>query len=423
MQRIIILLFIINVLNYSQINFSDYFEDKALRIDYIHTGDKTGDSYSLDELIEEKYYGGSKKNLIDPFNYGKYKVEIFDSASQKIIFAKHFATLFSEWQTTEEAKHVRKSFSESVQIPYPKNTIGVKFYSRDRKNILHEKFSFYVNPKNYFIKEENRLSFPSFEVLKNGDPQSKVDIVIIPEGYAKDEIDLFKRDCEKFSGYLFNASPFKENKNKFNIWAVEAPSIESGTDIPAKNLWKKTLLNSSFYTFDSERYLMTADNKSVRDLAANAPYDQIYILVNTSKYGGGSIYNHYSVCVSNNNASEYVFVHEFGHGFASLADEYYESGTSYQDFYPLDIEPLEANLTTLVNFDSKWKNLVDASTPIPTPKTSEYEDKVGAFEGGGYVDKNIYRPKFDCSMKSISVDNFCPVCKNAIIEVIEFFAD
>jgi hypothetical protein len=167
---------------------------------------------------------------------------------------------------------------------------------------------------------------------------------------------------------------------------------------------------------------MTTDYKSVRDLAANAPYDQIYLLVNSTKYGGGSIYNFYSICVNNNRAEEYIFTHEFGHGFASLADEYYESTTAYEDFYAKDVEPADPNITTLVDFDKKWKDLVDKDTPIPTPADDKYKNKVGAFEGGGYVDKGIYRPRFDCTMKSISVNNFCPVCKRAIEKMIQYYA-
>jgi hypothetical protein len=235
-------------------------------------------------------------------------------------------------------------------------------------------------------------------------------------------MNKFKEDCGRFAGYLFNVSPFKENRDNFNIWGVEAPSENSGTDIPKENIWKKTILNTNFYTFGLERYLMTADNKSVRDLAANAPYDQIYILVNTDEYGGGSIYNHYSVCASDNKYSEYVFVHEFGHGFASLADEYYTSDVAYEDFYPLDVEPLDPNLTTLVDFKSKWKDLVPDSIPIPTPAVEKYKNSVGAFEGGGYMAKGIYRPMMDCTMKSISVDNFCPVCKRAVRQMIDFYS-
>jgi hypothetical protein len=236
-------------------------------------------------------------------------------------------------------------------------------------------------------------------------------------------MNLFKEDCKKFAGYLFNSSPFRENKNKFNIWGIEAPSVESGTDIPKENIWKKTLVNSNFYTFETERYLMTTDNKTLRNVASNAPYDQIYILANSSKYGGGAIYNHYSISVTKDKNFEFIITHEFGHGFTSLADEYWTSDVAYQDFYSLDVEPTDPNLTTLVDFDSKWKDLVEDGIPIPTPNTDGFKEKVGAFEGGGYVEKGIYRPMYDCSMRSIKIDGFCPVCKRAIQQMINFYAE
>lgn len=420
----IILAFIILIqLNvFPQTNFDDHFENKTLRLDYYHTGDSVNDYYSFDELIEEPYWGGSKVNLIDKFDYGKYKFVVKDEKSGEEIYTRTYSTLFSEWQTTDEAKTTTKTFSETITFPFPKKVVVVEFYSRDRRNILHKKFEYKVDPNNYFIKKERTQQFENFKVLYNGDPSNKVDIVIIPDGYTKDEMQKFKDDCNKFSGFLFKTTPYKQNKDKFNIWAIDAPSKESGTDIPADNIWKSTIANSSFYTFDSERYLMIVDNKNLRNLASNAPYDQIFVLVNSSKYGGGSIYNHYSVCSSDNQYSDYVFTHEFGHGFAGLADEYYTSDVAYQDFYPLDIEPLEPNITTLVNFDSKWKDMVDKDTPIPTPDEKSYKNKVGAFEGGGYVAKGVYRPKQDCSMKSISVDNFCPVCQRAIQWVIDFYS-
>jgi len=340
-----------------------------------------------------------------------------------LIDSRTYSTLFHEWQTTAEADTTVKSFSETIVFPFPKNKVRVEFYSRDRKNNLIKKYEYNIDPGNYFISPERKHQFNSFQVLNSGDPSVKVDIVIIPEGYSKVEMDLFKEDCKKFAGFLFNCSPFKENKNKFNIWGLEAPSEESGTDVPANNIWKKTLLNTNFYTFNLERYLMTADNKTIRDIAANTPYDQIYILINTNIYGGGAIYNHYSVCTNNNPFSEYVFTHEFGHGFASLADEYYNSEIAYIDFYPLDVEPLDPNITTLINFDSKWKEVVDPSTPIPTPNDTIYKNVVGAFEGGGYVTKGIYRPQLDCTMKSISVNNFCKVCKKAIQQMIDFYTE
>jgi hypothetical protein len=416
-------LFFITIISFSnaQIEFDNYFYNKSLRIDYFHFGDSLNDSYAIDELIEEPYWGGSKNNLLDLFKYGNYIIKVFDNESNKLIFSKSYTTLFSEWQTTEEAKHTTKGFNETVIIPYPKKEVRVEFYSRDKKNNPLKKFEYIINPSNYFIKKENRHIYPTFDVVNNGDPSTKVDIVIIPEGYTKEEMEMFRKDCEKFSNYIFNSSPFKENKDKFNIRGIEAPSEESGTDIPADSLWKKTLLNTSFYTLDLERYLMTEDYKTVCDVAANVPYDQIYILVNSDNYGGGAIYNYYSVCVNQNRFEEYIFTHEFGHGFAGLADEYYTSDVTYEDFYPLDVEPLEPNLTTLVNFESKWADMVNDSIPIPTPEEPKYKDVVGAFEGGGYVSKGVYRPKMDCTMKSISVNNFCPVCKRAIQEMIDFY--
>ncbi|MGE5846211.1 MAG: M64 family metallopeptidase [Ignavibacteria bacterium] len=408
---------------FAQNKFDDFFLNKTLRIDYYHTGSHDSDYYSIDQLKEEPFWGGSKKNLIDNSNVGSYKFIMYDFKTGKEIFSHTYSTLFDEWQTTAEADSTVKSFSETVTAPFPKSKVKIGFFTRNRKNILIRRFEYSIDPKNYFISAERNKEYNNFQVQYSGNSAEKGDIVILPEGYTEDEMNKFKEDCKRFAGYLFNASPFRENKDKFNIWGVEAPSEDSGTDIPPEKIWKKTILNTNFYTFDLERYLMTADNKSVRDLAANAPYDQIYILVNTGEYGGGSIYNHYSVCTSDNKYSEYIFVHEFGHGFASLADEYYTSDVSYKDFYPLDIEPLDPNLTTLVDFNLKWKDLVADSIPIPTPSIDKYKNSIGAFEGGGYMAEGIYRPMMDCTMKSISVDNFCPVCKRAILQMIDFYTE
>lgn len=421
-MKTISLLIIFSSLLLAQIKFDDYFENKTLRIDYYHTGDSTSDYYSIDELKEEPYWGGSQVNLIDIFNYGSYKTEVFDDSSNKEIYSRTYSTLFHEWQKTEEARKTTRTFSETFIMPFPKEKVRVEFYTRDWYNNFIKKFTYRIDPNDYFISQERSNVYKSFKVQYSGDPSKKIDIVIIPEGYTKDDMDKFKNDCKKVSGYLFNTAPFKENKDKFNIWGIEAPSEQEGTDIPADHIWKKTLLNTSFYTLNLKRYLMTMDNKKVRDIASNAPYDQIYILVNTSDYGGGAIYNYYSVCVSDNPYSEYIFVHEFGHGFAYLADEYSEKNSPYINFYNFKVEPTEPNLTTLVNFKSKWEDLVKRSTPIPTPATSEYEKAVGAFEGGGYVEKGIYRPMEDCEMRSISINNFCVVCKRAIQEMIDFYS-
>ena len=420
-MRTIIIFLSVTATVFPQLNFDELFYDKTLRVDYFHTGNSESDSYSIDELIEEPFWGGSKVNLIDIFNYGKYKVEVFDQASGIMIYSRTYTTLFNEWQTTDEADQTTKSFSESFVLPFPMNPVRLEFYSRNKINELIKKYEYNIDPESYFINSERSAKYKNFEVMISGEPAKKVDIVIIPDGYTNEEMDKFKLDCDRFAEYLFGNTPFKENKDKFNIWGIMAPSEDSGTDIPAKNIWVNTVVGTAFYTFDLDRYLMTRANKDLRTIASYAPYDQIYIMVNFAKYGGGSIYNFYSVCVSDNRYSDYIFVHEFGHGFASLGDEYSTSDVTYEDFYSTEVEPLDPNLTTLINFESKWKDLVEESTPIPTPNTEEYKNKVGAFEGGGYMKKGIFRPTENCTMKSISVDNFCPVCKRAIQKMIDFY--
>ena len=405
-----------------KIIFDNYFSEKTLRIDYCHSGNKENEIYSIDELIEEPIWGGSKINLIDKFNYGKYKFEVYDSLSNILIYSRGYSTLFGEWQTTEQAKNTWKTFSETITFPYPQNAIIVKFYSRDRNNLWNKKFEYIVNPDNYFISKEKRNKCAVFKVHYSGSPFVKLDIVIIPDGYTKDEIDLFKKDCGRFAKYLLDTNPFTNNKDKINIWGVEAISEESGTDLPGENIWKNTIVNTNFYTFNSERYLTTRDNKILHNLAANAPYDQIFILVNTKKYGGCGIYNFYSLASSNNKDSNFLLIHEFGHAFAGLADEYYTSDVSLQDFYPLNLEPWEPNITTLTDFDSKWKDMVDKDIPVPTPEIDKYKNKIGVFEGAGYAEKGIYRPSVNCTMKSVSYNNFCPVCRVAIQKMIDFYS-
>lgn len=401
--------------------FEKYFEDKALRLDYYHTGNDQEEIYSFDEMTIEPFWGGSKTNLIDTFEYGKYYFKVYSEKTEELIYSRGYSTLFGEWQTSDEAKETWRTVSESIVIPFPKDSVRVAFFSRNWEGEFEKKFEYHVDPFSYFIKRDRTLVYPTFDVMIHGDPEKKVDIIILPEGYQAEEMGKFIKDCKTFKEGLFAFSPFTENKEKFNIRAVLAPSAESGSDIPADTIWKRTILNSSFYTFDSERYLMTYDNKSVRALAANAPYDQIYILVNTDKYGGGAIYNHYNLSVTKNGLSAKIIVHEFGHGFAGLGDEYYESSTGYNEFYNLNAEPWESNLTTLVDFESKWKYKLKKKTPIPTPNDEKYSKKIGVFEGGGYVAKGVYRPMVDCLMKTFNGNDFCPVCAESIQGMIDFY--
>ncbi|MDO9257026.1 MAG: M64 family metallopeptidase [Bacteroidales bacterium] len=401
--------------------FDDWFINKTLRIDYYHTGNSKSELYSIDQVKSEPYWGGSHVTLIDTLNYGEYYFKIFDVRSNTLIYSHGYCALFDEWQFTEEAKHTSRTFTETAVMPFPKNDVRIEFFSRNFLGIYEKKFEYTIAVTDYFISPERQMVFPVYDALISGDPAQKVDIVILPEGYTPVEMDKFKADCDKFTAGLFTFEPYAKNRDKFNIRAVLAPSTESGTDIPGEKVWKNTIMNSSFYTFDSERYLMTYDNKSVRNLAANTPYDQIYILVNSSKYGGGAIYNYYSTSVNSNSSSAKIFVHEFGHGFAALADEYDDGSTSFNDMYPLNLEPWEPNITTLVKFETKWKDMLPANTPVPTPIENGSGMKLGVYEGGGYVAKGVYRPASDCLMRTFRGNEFCPVCNAAIQKMLDFY--
>lgn len=402
--------------------FDSVFTKGAMRLDYIHAGTADQENYYLDEWIAEPYWGGSKTHLIDPFKYGNYYFEVYDQNTGALIYSRGYSSLFGEWQTTLEAKNTARSFQESVVFPMPKNSVVVKLYARNWNGKFVKQTEYKIDPKNYFIKRGLRKEYPVYQALVQGDPANKVDIVILPDGYTQDQMELFISDCDKFAKELFNYYPYSKYKDRFNISGVLAPSKESGADIPKDSIWRNTLLGSSFYTFDSERYCMTTENKAIRDVAANVPYDQIYILVNSEKYGGGAIFNFYNLSVNSNEQAGKIFIHELGHGFAGLGDEYYDSSTSYNDFYNLEVEPWEPNITTLVDFDSKWKHLLADSIPVPTPDSVIYQNSLGVFEGGGYSAKGIYRPKKDCLMKTFNGDEFCDACSEAIIKMINLYS-
>lgn len=421
---IIIFLFQISFAQQADINFDNYFISKSMRFDYYHAGNSDTETIYPEQLKQEPHWGGSKTNLIDTFNYGKYRVMVYDSLSNNLIYSRGYCTLFQEWQATPEAKNIDKSFYEAVTFPYPKQTIKFKIQSRNKKNVFTTINSQYISPNNYFIKKETPVNYKNYKLVDSGDPSKKVDMVIISDGYTQQEMAKFKSDAQRFTNKLLKSAPFNEHQDKFNIWVIEAISLESGTDIPGKGIWKNTILNSSFYTFNSERYLTTQDIKSLRDIVALVPYDQIYILVNTEKYGGGGIYNFYNLCSSDDDLSEMVFLHEFGHGFGGLADEYYTSDVSVECYYSKEVEPWEPNITNLVDFDNKWKHLIKKKNPIPTPQTKKYHDEIGVFEGAGYVEKGLYRPYYSCMMKSLQGNNgFCPVCKKTIIDMINFYSE
>lgn len=403
----------------SKAQFSKYFEGETLRLDYFHCGNAENEKYFFDKLIQEPFWGGSEINLIDTKGYGNHFVEVRTADADELIYSRGYCTLFDEWQTTDEAKTTSCCYPESVVIPFPREKVVVSIISRAKDGKLEKKFEYQVDPQSYFIKKE-REKLPVFEVVRSGDSKNKVDIVLLPEGYTENQEELFRDDCREFADEFFKYSPYSENKDKFNIRGVWAASKDEGPDVPGKNIWNKTRLNGSYYTFDSERYLMIRDFQGVRDVAGNAPYDYIYILANTTKYGGGAIYNFYGISAAHHDSETgKIYIHEFGHLFAGLGDEYV-GGVEYSEFYPTSVEPWEPNLTTLVDFGRKWKDMLPAGTAIPTAPKSENSQKLGVYEGGGYVSKGVYRPWMNCLMNNLhTIDIFCPVCSKAIQEMID----
>lgn len=431
-------------------DFHQYFLIKTMRIDYYFTGIKGETIISLDQIKEEPIWAGNLHNLIDTLNYGNHKVEIYDKSTNTLIFSRGFSSLFQEWQTTDEATAGNyRTFSASVLIPYPKKPIRFVHLSRNRRGDFEAEFEADIDPASRSIRRDKPHSgFKRKAFIENGSPHEKVDILFLPEGYTKKELRQFRNDVKHYINVLFEAPPFNEYRNCFNVWYLEVPSEESGIDNPRESIFVKSAFGLTYNSFDSDRYILAFDNKRIRDIAANAPYDQLYFIVNSKKYGGGGIYNLYSTCYTHDSAdenawwSDYVFVHEFGHAFGGLADEYYSSDVAYNEFYPLDVEPWEPNITPIANPKTiKWKAFIEPGTPVPTPwdkaefdaipyknqearsrflRQQEYWDKVGAFEGAGYVSTGQYRPYLDCKMFSKSLVDFCPVCQQSIIRVIKF---
>ena len=407
----------------AQVNFSDYFINKTLRVDYLLNGTENTAEVILKQLKKEFNYGGSHVNLIDETDMGTYRYRLFDQASDELIFSRGFCPIFQEWQTTDEAKLRKGSFYQVAILPFPKKKSRFVIEERNWDGDFVEVYSTEIDPENYFIIEEQLPDYEVEKILTSGQPQKKVDVVILPEGYTADEMDKFVADAKRMTNALFETAPFDKHKKDFNFYAVKVPSVESGTDIPGEHIYKNTAFNSHFYTFDTPRYLTSQDMLSIHDAAAVVPYDHIYVLVNTNRYGGGGFYNFISLASADDILAEKVFIHEFGHGFAGLADEYYSSDVAYSEYYNLKVEPWEPNITTLVRFDSKWEDMVDKNTPQPTPRAGKYKNTVGVFEGGGYIDKGIYSPMMDCRMKSNEAKGFCPVCMAAIEQAIQWYCE
>ena len=448
--------------------FEQYFSDITFRIDYYHTGTKGEERIAMDKMYIEGEWPGSLTNLIDTLNLGEYFFRITEVAGNRTIYSRGYSSLFNEWQTTDEAASgTYRTFHETVRFPCPLNKFQLSIMRRSKQMVFNEIFSTVIDPNGIDVhRGKTHGASGVVDLMTNGDIHSKVDIAILGDGYTKNEMQKFLTDARHFTEVLFSTEPFKHRKKDFNVRAVEVESRESGIDQPDQNIWADHALGTTYDSFGSARYVLTDANKAVRDQASAAPYDFLFILVNTNRYGGGGIFQLYAICFATGETpatawqADYVFVHEFGHSFAGLGDEYYSSSVAYNDFYQKGVEPWEPNIAANISRQGlKWKDLVNPETPLPTPWNKSLYDSmetergklkrempgyaekrqaildaeravlnekqlsrvVGAFEGSGYSSTGLYRPSLDCRMFSLSLTDFDPVCAKAINRMIDFY--
>jgi hypothetical protein len=441
---------------------------RTMRLDFYHTGNSAEEVFSLDRaVVEPLAWPGNPRHAVDDSNLGKYLFEVRDKQTNRILYSRGFASIYGEWETTDEAKEMRRTFQESLRFPAPEAPVQVILKKRDKQNLFREIWTLALDPADIFIdRSALKAPAPLIEIQRSGDSASKVDFLIIGDGYTTAEAAKFERDARRMTEVLFNTSPFKERRRDFNVWALCPPAAESGVSRPSTGVYRDSPLGATYDAFGSERYVLTFDNRALRRAASFAPYEFVEILVNNRTYGGGGIHNLYSTVAVDNAWANYVFVHEFGHHFAGLADEYYTSSVAYVPSAERT-EPWEPNVTALLDPTAlKWKDLVAADTPIPTPWGKEafetysgeiqgrrrqiraerkpeevmealfreelehearmfaqekYAGRVGAFEGANYEAKGFYRPEVDCIMFT-RTNHFCAVCRRAIERVIDQYA-
>lgn len=426
-------------------SFDDYFEDATLRLDYIFAGNAKEQRIYLEDLKRQDHWAGRRYNLSENFLEGNGQITVRDHATQKVIYTWAFSTLFQEWLHEEEAQSVDRAYESSYNIPYPKQEIDVTVTLTDNHKNVVAKMKHTVDPKDILIRHIGDNGIPYKYIWKATPAQVAnirdcIDIAILAEGYTAEEQEKFYHDCERAAEALFAWEPFKSMKERFNIVAVAAPSQQSGPSVPRQKQWKSTATSSHYDTFYSDRYLTTKNIHHIYDLLSGVPFEHIIVLVNSNVYGGGGIFNQLTVTTSDNPNFKPVLVHEFGHSYGGLADEY-AYGNSYEIWYPSDVEPWEPNITTLHDFKSKWQDLMPKKTPIPTPldpKVPDYRimdfsnakqmarlnaatQVVGVFEGAGYQTKGCYRPAQECRMKINEVEDFCPVCSRSLRGLTEYY--
>lgn len=405
-------------------DFDRWFSEATLRLDYTFAGTSESQAIYLDRTKTFDGWYGKRHNMNRLPLQGNGTITITDLTGTDTLYCHSFSTLFQEWQSTEEATRVAKSFESSFLIPMPKEDVQITIELTNMHNRTKSYLKHRISPSDILICKHNaKETLPYKYLKKSGDSKEKIDIVFVPEGYTSSEMKQFRKDCEKSMASILNHKPFDTLADRFNFIIVEAPSEHSGVSIPRQGEWKNTAVGSNFDTFYSNRYLTTSNIRKLYDILDGIPCESIIILANTDEYGGGGIYNNYMLSAARGRDNKSVIVHEFGHSFAGLADEYFYDD-QYETYYPAGIEPWEQNLTTLTDFESKWKDMLSANTPIPTmPDGKDIHTKVGVYEGGGYQSNGVYRPVQDCRMHTNKAPDFCPVCQRAITRLVNFLTD
>ncbi len=403
-------------------NFSDYFADRTLRIDYIFAGNADNQIVALDELASSEGWAGRRVNLDKVPVRGNGEVKLTDPKSGKVIYRTTFSSLFQEWLVTDEASQLTKSFEATFLVPFPKQEVFAEITLLSNEGKEQTSLRHKINPADKLIRNMDGRTTATHEyLLKSGSAEECIDIAIVAEGYAEQDMEVFMRDARTACEEIFRYEPFASHKDKFNVVAVKLISKQSDVSVPQDGVWRQTALNSNFHTFYSPRYLTTNSVHLIHDSLAGIDYEHLIILANTDTYGGGGIYNSYTLTTAHNPQFKPVVVHEFGHSFGALADEYfYEHADHTENTYKLGYEPWEQNITTLVDFDSKWKDMLDKRTKVPTEPTDKRKKEytVGVYEGGGYMTKGMYRPAVVCRMRDNVATQFCPVCQQAIEQII-----
>jgi hypothetical protein len=440
-----------------------------MRLDYFHTGGQGREIVSLDQVVSDGPWAGSLTRLLDGMNLGAYFFEVSDAGTHRVLFSRGFSSLYGEWEETGEAKAISRTFHESLRFPWPKAPVQVVLKKRSG-GVFREVWTTLVDPDSRFV---NPADAPPrgevWAVFESGTPTEKADVVIVPAGYTQAQMPKFHADALRLCGALFSEEPFKSRKADFNVRAVDIPAFQSGVNRPQVGSFRRGPISAEYNTLDSERYLLSHDERALRDALSGVPYEFVFILANEKQYGGGGIFNFQAAGAADTEFSGYLIVHEFGHHFADLADEYYMSPSVYSDADSSPVEePWNPNVTLLKDPSKlKWRDLVEDGTPVPTPWDKEaYEDesrrylekrqelirrkapegefdalfkdqekidspmlsgmrhsgKTGAFEGALYKAKGFYRPQTDCIMFSRDKVGFCRVCRRAIERVIDLYS-